>query len=218
MKRHHDKCPGCDEALLKKATEGHERMHKTSAFSKLLSIKGSCDPCVKGYSCKRCAFAAVHREALAWHMTKVHDEQIKCPHCDFSSAHNSVVNIHVRTVHTNKKDFKCKLCDEAFVYISLLRQHKKKVHDLCRFKSCDDTVKNLKCDLCSSFGAAHKEALAHHKYLAHRQKTIKKTIKEENLKTFTCDKCPHQTSSQGDNSIDILELREFLGTIWKQFF
>ena len=40
-KRHHDKCQGCDDGLLKKATEGHKRMQ---VLSKYLSIKGSCDP------------------------------------------------------------------------------------------------------------------------------------------------------------------------------
>ena len=44
-KRHHDKCQGCDDGLLKKATEGRKRLHKAiTPNGKYLSIKSSCDP------------------------------------------------------------------------------------------------------------------------------------------------------------------------------
>ena len=99
---------------------------------------------------------------------------------------------------------------------SLLRQHKKKVHDLCSRncpKSCKDTVKSLKCDLCP-FAATHMDALYHHKNLAHRNKEGT----EGTLQTFSCDKCPHQALSQGDNSLDILDFGQFFGPFFLAFF
>ena len=68
---------------------------------------------MKSYTCGKCNFAAVHKEAMAWHMTKIHGEQIKCPHCNYHTLHQWTMKKHVKTVHTNKRDSKCELCDQG---------------------------------------------------------------------------------------------------------
>ena len=86
-----------------------------------------------------------------------------------------------------------------------MNKHKIKAHDVCRFKSCDDSVKSLKCDICP-FVATHREALSYHKHLAHQKKPTKKGATE----TFSCDKCPYKTSGQ-DKLVQHLD--KFHGTV-----
>ena len=103
------------KTILKKLTQVSFAILGSYFLGQFFSIL-NCQTGVKSYTCNKCAFAAVHKEPLAWHMTKVHNEQKKCPHCDFSSAHVKTVHIHVKTVHKNGKDFKCEHCDKAFLY------------------------------------------------------------------------------------------------------
>ena len=73
----------------------------------------NCQAGVKSYTCGKCNFAAVHKEAMAWHMTKVHNERIKCPHCNYLALHQWSIKVHVKTKHTNERDFKCEHCDQG---------------------------------------------------------------------------------------------------------
>ena len=63
-------------------------------------------------------------------MQTVHQnrKEYKCEICEKVSNSNSNLKNHIKVVHEGRKDFKCDLCDGEFTSAEFLKNHAKKIH------------------------------------------------------------------------------------------
>ncbi|XP_077292446.1 uncharacterized protein LOC143915611 [Arctopsyche grandis] len=99
-----------------------------------------------------------------------------CPHCDKTFPYPSVLKVHA-VIHTKKKEHKCVLCPEAFVYTKELYAHYKQSHPNETGKPMvEESPKTFPCRMCDKVFGENKN-LKVHEAMHMREKK------------YTCDGC-----------------------------
>ena len=103
----------------------------------------------KKYKCDECDASFFGRQALAYHIDKIH---IKCDYCEKAFKKRSHMLKHINNVHLKLKPYTCNECEKTFSLKGNLQQHIQMVHL---------KIKPFKCQYCEHmFG--YKRTLQKH--------------------------------------------------------
>ena len=124
------KCDVCGKAFKRKSElKSHMQLHS--------GIKRSCD---------ECNFVTTSREALRYHVRRMHlqDFRYKCDVCEKSFMSNSELKDH-KNRHLGTKSFICEICGKGYLQKSSLSAHKRIVHGV----QTRILVKDHRCEICN---------------------------------------------------------------------
>ena len=117
-----------------------------------------CDICKNIYQTK---------EGLRHHIYSVHEEnKVQCDICGTSLTSKQGLKSHILNMHTEKRNYKCRQCDENFLEKSLLHEHVKSFHK-----------KSFQCEICG-YSCSEKNRLMIHVERVH-----------EGKRPFVCELC-----------------------------
>jgi uncharacterized Zn-finger protein len=81
----------------------------------------------------------IYKPHIEQHTNKK-DHKFKCNVCSFTSLFSQTIRKHEKTIHEDKRDYKCEYCEFEFKTSSNLQQH---------ITSCLK-IKNYKCNFCEN--------------------------------------------------------------------
>ena len=185
------KCKDCDY-------EG-SRVGLTAHILKVHKKQHQCDICLKSFKssgilkdhkqfvhegiklkCKLCDFMG-SKKAIHYHNNLVHNEKFKCDYCDYKASRSNYLRDHIESTHMGISH-DCDVCGKNFKTNSILKIHKRDVHDETFKKETPrGQEKSLLCDQCE--------------YRTNNPTSLKRHIESVHLKKYVCSECKGDFSS-----------------------
>jgi uncharacterized Zn-finger protein len=116
--------------------------------------------------CGECGQCFGQNSDLKKHIRTIHEQRkdFKCPTCQLTFGQSSTLARHIRAVHEQRKDFQCPTCQLTFGYSGHLARHIRAVHE---------QRKDFQCPTCQlTFG--YSGHLARHIRTQHEDKKRKR--------------------------------------------
>jgi uncharacterized Zn-finger protein len=93
------------------------------------------------FDCDTCDYGTDHSSRMKRHKDMHAGVRYHCPECTHASTTRSSLQVHIRTVHEERKDFKCPVCNKKFGHAKSLKGHRESVHEgvrhECPVTDCD---------------------------------------------------------------------------------
>ncbi len=195
-KRHPDLCPKCGHRWENEEDRNSHRCPLSMALGHRIQMakeesqdEGNFQKAEEGEVsfCDDCSIDCGNYYELNKHRKLTHGKDIfinSCKVCGKAFTTIELLNAHVKESHNEVDRFKCKLCKFSSLYLSGLRRHMSKIHQM----TYDDKRKELRCDECSTFVTCHPPALYKHRAQKHPKQ--KKARKQTDKKLCPSEKEP----------------------------
>ncbi|XP_063544075.1 zinc finger protein 813-like isoform X2 [Cydia strobilella] len=197
----------------------------SSTYETFKMLKQHMNKHYANYTCKKCDTAFATKRSLNSHRSTHLEGSHKCPHCDKVFASKSKQHYHVKTkhlgsrnisncpfcnepfrsyyqrnqhlvkVHNSEAQYKCNVCNKAYILKSLLMYHIKKTHLMERNAQCTEcgykffSKKALNAHMVKHTGERKYSCEVCHKSYA-RKYTLREHMRiHNNDRRFKCDVC-----------------------------
>ena len=114
------------KANLNPSSDKNEHDSYTKTQDRRVNLESKCRVCDQAYN---------SRKDLKLHIKVMHRGEIKCKECEESFDQNSDLERHLQICHEEAKQFKCDVCDKAFVLEWRLQKHKG-IHSIHKPTKC----------------------------------------------------------------------------------
>ena len=185
------KCKDCDYegsrgALASHILKVHKKQHQCDICLKSFKSSGILKDHIQfvhegiKLKCKLCDFMG-SKTAIHFHNNLVHNEKFKCDYCDYKASRSNYLRDHIESTHMGISH-DCDVCGKNFKTNSILKIHKRDVHDETFKKETPrGQEKSLLCDQCE--------------YRTNNPTSLKRHIESVHLKKYVCSECKGDFSS-----------------------